>query len=303
MRHAWKRLRQTAQRFTLQKRCYRHVAPVIDYANQFTNLSCAQAVHDQYKPAETEATIDAITMAGKSDMMCTITDIGGSNGRYLLTSLNARNIHAHMHVIEPDAKELSHYQTNIQQYRRISQGQIYNGTLQSTTTLPHSDVMLCSHSLYYTKPIWHLKRNNLFQRILGALSRHGIWVAALQSDDPNRRLHNTPLLKEVEDFSYPIRSTLQGMPCRNNEARNTYATSSMLLESLHKHNPDLQLSIQHVASHIRTSDDPSPYLHFYSGGLWGQFTSMQQRSLSSMIANGVTHATDIISIRKPSLGL
>ena len=266
----------------------------------------AKKVHDQYKTNETNAIVKLIQehqIAAQTAKPYDITDVGGSNGAYLLKALEKNHTQARINVIEPDHKQYQTYLTNIDASRNITAGHLTNQNIQNINAMPCSDTLLCSHSLYYTKHLWHHNQHAaLLRKMIHALKPNGQWIVALQSNNPQHRIGKTALLEEVENISYPARAPLQGMSCPYNHKRNTYANATMFQQSinaLQRNHPHIKLdtSTTVVASKVETRGHMDAYLAFYSGGLFNQFNPSQKEALTKAIGHGVTHATEVISIR------
>ncbi len=144
-----------------------------------------------------------------------VTDIGGSNGRWILQSLLSTGMKLLMSVCEPEEESLRAYHSRVQRYQREGKPITLRDKLPTLFSLqdpsyqlPPSDLVLCSHSLYYTARQWEHPSmpldKHIFTKLLFGLKRKGVLCVILQSADPRLSTTKTALHADLEDFTYPL---------------------------------------------------------------------------------------------------
>jgi hypothetical protein len=171
-----------------------------------------------------------------ADSRLSFTDIGGGSG-LMLEPFIQMNLWMIVHCVEPDEKSLIEYDKKIQRHNpQLACGQLSLTTLESAELkLPPSDVILCSHSLYYSARFW--KKSNvplqehLFTKLLSSLKEQGVLCVILQSENSSQS-PGVAINQQLESVIYPLNDELEGRPRRSLQQQPNFANAELFRAAL-----------------------------------------------------------------------
>jgi len=203
------------------------------------------SIFEAFKPTDGEAAVKLLkevkdfTQYQFSDRPLHFTDVGGGEGEmFRFFSPLAKKVL--VNIIEPNNKFREQYRGRIEKTDNTVRGQILE-KLMEEVNLPKSDVVLTSHSLYYSQRLWSQQsdvsyQNHLFTKFLHSLEDGGVWCVILQaSEAPDEKYEKLANLEALEDVVYPFIEEARHRVSQSNRDRPTFANADTFKEALKRY--------------------------------------------------------------------
>ena len=264
-----------------------------------------------------------------------ITDIGGDDGSWMLDPFFKLDISLKINVIEPNKNSLKVYKENLANQPKVIPGMFLNTILEKSPLqiIPPANLILCSHSLYYSKNSWEDEtiplEQHLFSKLLKGLQEKGVLCVILQSEDKALVQNQYGIHAELENITYPIMFRLEGKEGLSHADHVSYTHSGIFSKSMQAYAIRLkrekgidinifsapaisQVSLGNINSkenskgkYIQEDYQASQLLSFYTKGYYDQYTPDEQRRLLDFIKNNcmtpegryvMTHVNTVFTI-------
>jgi hypothetical protein len=152
-----------------------------------------------------------LSLFNAPDKRLVVTDLGASDGKYVLDVLIETGAFFLMNACEPKTDRVAgYYEKIVSSNGRLAAGKI-EATIMGEYVLPQSDLILANHSMYYQPELWQCLLGRFFQ----SLKDGGVLQVVMQSEDSSLSDGKLDNLSFEKDILYPVlneRAKADGTP-------------------------------------------------------------------------------------------
>ncbi len=197
--------------------------------NNHSDIQSNTSVIGQIKQKDLPTAMDALNRKlnfrryGKPNKRLTITDIGSSDGEFVLDAFVETGTFFLLHACEPKRDRVEAYKRRIAAINEeLNEVRIVARKVEAKGVeeyeIPQSDLLFASHSLYYTDSLWSKPAQpgtpHFFDKLFQSLEKNGVLQVTMQSMDTSLAEGYLDNASFESEGLYPILNLYQETPSK-----------------------------------------------------------------------------------------